>query len=471
MRLIEALRYSPPDCLAFVGAGGKSSALFQAARELVELTGESSRLITPNVIVTTTTHLGAWQADLADHSFMVNSLDEIKSVTQELPGGVVLITGEENNQRLGGLQGEMLDELQRWSAKRQLPLLIEADGARGRPLKAPGGHEPAIPEFASQVVVMAGMSGVDRLLSDDTAHRSEIFADLASIRPGGSITSAAVVKVLLSDCGGLKNIPRTARRQVLINQADTPELQIQAQAIAEQLIPAYEAGIIASLSTKQGQVARENNRAPRSGIEIYKVVEPIAAIILAAGGSSRFGQAKQVLPWRGQPLIRHVALTALQAGLSPVVAVLGANADEVHPAINNLPLRIVNNPKWDEGISTSIKAGLDFLPATMGGAVFLQADQPHIPATLIRSLVDAHQAGLQSIVAPQVDGQRGNPVLFDRRTFARLLELQGDRGGRALFSQYPIEWVSWPDQDILLDIDTVEDYQNFLELHPPEVQA
>ncbi|NJD60976.1 MAG: nucleotidyltransferase family protein, partial [Anaerolineae bacterium] len=193
---------------------------------------------------------------------------------------------------------------------------------------------------------------------------------------------------------------------------------------------------------------------------------PVCGIILAAGGSRRFGQPKQILTWRGEPLIRHVAKTALRAGLDPVIAVLGDAMKEIVPSLKDLNVRIANNERWMEGVSTSICTGLAGLREDVGGAVFLQADQPQIPSQLVKSLVEAHRTTLGPIVAPQIDGMRGNPVLFDRETFPALSGLDGDWGGRALFSHYPIQWITWHDPKVLIDIDSPEDYRKFLEAFP-----
>jgi molybdenum cofactor cytidylyltransferase len=128
-----------------------------------------------------------------------------------------------------------------------------------------------------------------------------------------------------------------------------------------------------------------------------------------------------------------------------------------------MEVQLLHNPDWQEGQSTSLKAGLRSLPPEVGGAVFLLADQPQIPAGLVRLLVEEHSTNLGLIVAPLVDGRRANPVLFDRRTFPILMALIGDVGGRALFAKYPITWVPWHDSAILLDVDTPEDYQRLLD--------
>jgi molybdenum cofactor cytidylyltransferase len=464
MQLINALRYSKPSCLAFVGAGGKTTAIFKAARELLTATRDEQE--TRTVLVSTSTHFGAWQSVYADRFFTINSLSDIAELENDLPSGVVLLTGDEINNYLGGLPPKLLEKVRAIAEDHNLPLFIEADGSHTYPLKAPAEHEPAIPDFAQVVVVVAGLQGLGKTLTKNWVHRPEKFAELSELHIGELVTGDALAKVLLNRNGGLKNIPSNARRIVLLNQADTPELQSDAKTISEKLIPNYHSVLIASLSGENTGFAANGAQTHEQGNGIHAVIEQISGIILAAGGSSRFGEPKQLLPWKGIPLIRHVALLALKAGLSPVIVVTGSSSGGVESVISDLPVRIVNNIEWATGLSSSIKAGITTIPNEVGGAVFLQADQPHIPSALIQSLVAAHEATLCPLIAPQINGQRGNPVLFDSYTFPKLLSLEGDIGGRALFGKFPIQWVPWHDSNLLLDIDSEDDYRNFLRIYP-----
>jgi molybdenum cofactor cytidylyltransferase len=190
--------------------------------------------------------------------------------------------------------------------------------------------------------------------------------------------------------------------------------------------------------------------------------ESVAGIILAAGASQRMGQPKPLLLWRGKPFICHVARTALDAGLAPVVIVIGAHADEVRSALADLPVEIVYNPNWAEGQSTSVRTGLQALPPETTAAIFLLADQPRIPVELVRALMARHAQTQPPIVAPMIEGKRGNPVLFDYSVFPDLMSLQGDAGGRLIFSRYPAAYVPWHDPNLLLDVDTLEDYERLL---------
>lgn len=464
MKLIQALRSSPTVRLAFVGAGGKTSALFQLARELLEVDGDKVTA----VLVTTTTHLAAWQVRLADHAFAVACPDDIHKLTQDMLPGVVLLTGAEGrDSKLCAPAPLMMEKIHDLAEVFHLPLLVEADGARLLPLKAPGENEPAIPGFVTQVGVVAGLSGLGKPLSEAWVHRSQRFANLSGIAEGDTITPEALVKVLMHPQGGIKSIPPGARRNLILTQADSPELLSTASSIAMQLQAVFHQVLICStddagLSCTPSD--RQTDTPPRHALSVRAVFEPVAGIVLAAGGSKRFGSPKQLLNWHGQPFVRQAALTALEAGCSPVVVVTGAYAGQVEAALDGLDVRIANNPNWENGQASSVQAGLRLLSPETGAAVFLLSDQPQVPPTLVRALIEVHRHELNPILAPLVDGQRGNPVLFDRIAFPDLLDLKGDQGGRTLFSRYPVSWLPWQDASLLLDVDTPEAYQALLEL-------
>lgn len=424
-----------PGTVSFIGAGGKTTALFRLAREIAHRSA---------VIATSSTHLGVWQIPLADRHIIAGHPGDIQIPTE----GVVLVTGEIEDNRTTPVNKATLIWLREYSRFHNLPLLIEADGSRQKPLKAPAAHEPPIPEFADTVVVVAGLSVLGKPLTDEHVHRAGIFSQLSGLALGSPITPQAIVKTLTHSQGGLKNIPPHARRVALLNQADTPELQSIGGKLAHELLDHFDAAIVAALQHDNLQT-----------------FEPCAGIILAAGESTRFGSPKQLLDWKGKPFVRQVAETALRSGLEPVVVVTGFHAADVESALSGLPVTIVHNPEYQQGQSASIRAGVASLSSKAGSAIFLLADQPQIPADVIRALVESHGQNMQAILAPLVlEERRANPVLFDRDTFPDLLQLTGDVGGRGIFDKHRVEYLPWHDEILLLDVDKPQDYQKLKEL-------
>jgi len=184
----------------------------------------------------------------------------------------------------------------------------------------------------------------------------------------------------------------------------------------------------------------------------------VGGVILAAGGSKRLGRPKQGLTWQGKPFITHIALQALAAGLEPLKVVLGADQN-LRDALVDLPVMLIENPDWEKGQSTSMKAGLKALPTTCDAVMFLLGDQPQVSAVLIRKLIERWIQNRSLIIAPRVGRQRGNPVLFGQETFSALLQVEGDKGGRGIIDRFDVDYVPWMDQRLLLDVDDDHDIQ------------
>ena len=459
MELLKALHLEPQTRLALVGAGGKTTALFQLARQYLDQGAQ-------RVILSASTHLSLEQAARADHHYQIENQEQLINIKENVPAGTILFTGPvQADQRTSRLDKELLNEVLSLADQCKVPLLVEADGSRRRPLKAPADHEPPIPEWVDTVVVVAGLSGIGKLLGENWVFRPEIFSTLAGESLGSTVTWQSLEEVLLHPNGGLKNIPVGARRVALLNQAERPELQAGGAQLASRLVEGgYDTAVVAALEPPAWLEQYAPQVSGRISQGIFLVRQPLAAVILAAGGSTRLGQPKQLLKWRGEALVRHAAISALQAGLQPVILVTGAFADQVQSAVTDLPLVVAYNRDWAEGQSTSLKTGLQNVNKNTGGVIFLLSDQPQTPVTLLESLMDRHGETLAPIIAPLVDGQRGNPVLFDRQTFPDLFQLQGDTGGRALFQHYPVSWLPWHDPAQLLDIDRPEDYQRLLDM-------
>jgi molybdenum cofactor cytidylyltransferase len=186
----------------------------------------------------------------------------------------------------------------------------------------------------------------------------------------------------------------------------------------------------------------------------------IAAVILAAGGSQRMGQPKQLLLVDGQPMLRRVAEAACPARLTQVVVVIGAHSAQMREALAGLPVCVQYNPDWAEGIGTSLRAGIHALNPDVEAALVILADHPGLSTRLIDRLVDGYQHAGAAIVAPAYRGRRGHPVLFAHTLFPELLRLQGDQGARSLLDRPDADLVciDVDDPAVIQDIDTPDDY-------------
>jgi molybdenum cofactor cytidylyltransferase len=190
----------------------------------------------------------------------------------------------------------------------------------------------------------------------------------------------------------------------------------------------------------------------------------IAAIILAAGLSSRFEggpeETKLVVPLFGKPLVCHITEAALASRARPILVVTGHAATQVEATLENLDLSVISNPDYRTGLASSLKAGIAALPETAAGVLVLLADMPCVSVGLIDRLIQAfgESARAPLAVAPVRAGLRGNPVLIGRDLFDAIKRLEGDRGARALLEaagKDVLECLVYDDA-IEIDIDTKE---------------
>lgn len=187
----------------------------------------------------------------------------------------------------------------------------------------------------------------------------------------------------------------------------------------------------------------------------------VSGLVLAAGSSSRLGQPKQLLPYRGTILLDWVVRTACAAsGLDQVTVVLGRAASEVRARIEPGRARIVENPDYGEGCSSSYQAGLAALDPGAAAVVVVLGDQPGVEAEDIDLLAGEWERSGARILAASYRGVRGHPLLFSRSLFGRLGELQGDKAAWKILDRHP-EWVQDMPVDRTLpgDVDTWRDYE------------
>ncbi|MDB6091212.1 MAG: 4-diphosphocytidyl-2C-methyl-D-erythritol synthase [Gammaproteobacteria bacterium] len=189
------------------------------------------------------------------------------------------------------------------------------------------------------------------------------------------------------------------------------------------------------------------------------------AIVLAAGASTRFGSAKQLVRIAGRPLLHNTVSRAVEVAGSAVIVVLGARAAELAPLLTHSPASVVINRDWREGIASSIRAGVARVPATCNAVMLVLADQAAVTAEDLKRLLGAWRRQPDYVAAAFYSGGMGVPAIFPRSRFRDLSELRGDVGARALLHRNPDRVMRVPMESATLDIDTPED---LLSLDPPQ---
>jgi len=438
MRLQESLTLNRGDIVSFVGAGGKTTAMYRLAQELVGLGWR--------VVTTTTTMIRPPTLEQSEETILEADLTLLlQKVEQALEGHhhVTVATGQKQDEKgkLVGLQPELVGKLT------NIPsidaIIVEADGARGRSLKAPAPYEPPIPPATTILVPMIAVDAIGQPLDERIAHRPELVARLTGASLGDRITPEMAAQVLAHPEGGLKNAPPSARVIALINKVD-PLTLAPAQEVAKNFLSA------SSIDRVLLGVVAE----PEPILECWTKV---AGIILAAGESRRLGHPKQLLPLGQKTMLEHIVEVALSSPFQEVIVVLGHRAEEIQPLLRRV--KVVVNEEWPQGLSSSLRAGLQSLPPGFEACLFLLADQPKVTPQLVESIITRHRRTLAPIVAPRFRGRRGNPVLFARPLFSELLSLEGEEGGRSLIEKHShlVEWVEVDSEEYFLDIDTQED--------------
>ena len=181
------------------------------------------------------------------------------------------------------------------------------------------------------------------------------------------------------------------------------------------------------------------------------------AIVLAAGSSSRFGSPKQLVRVDGRPLLHAAVARAVDVAGHAVSVVLGAHAADFAPLLRHSAASIVINRDWNEGMASSIRAGVSRLPGSCGGVMLVLADQAAVTAEDLRRLATAWRRQPDYVVAAQYGATLGAPAIFPASYFRDLTELHGDRGAQVLFKRNPDRVIRVPMDSASIDIDTPED--------------
>lgn len=443
MRLRDALGVQRGDIVAFVGAGGKTSALFRLAHELRE---DGWR-----VLGTTTTRVAMYEVEQAPFSVPVTAKMQPSQLRDWLNEyGFVFLYGtrETAHHKIVGLHPDVLAGIV--DSVNSDALLIEADGARRLPLKAPRNHEPVIPPDTSLVVPVGGIDVLGQPLDEEHVYNAARICERYGFPEGAAILPPWMAVVLRDAELGLRGVPDRARVVGLLNKVSlNGHDRDRARRVAQLMLR----------SDRIDAVALGAMQVPDH--PVHELQRRVGVIVLAAGMSTRMGRSKPLLPWDGRTVIETIVARLIAARPAEIVVVTGYQGDQVARVLTDLPVRIVHNPDFEHGeMLSSLKAGLRALPDSMAACLVVMGDQPFIDGRVVGRVLTAYAEGQGDIVAPVYRGQRGHPVLFDRRFWPDLLDLE--RGApRDVIRRYADHLATVPVEtdSILRDIDTPEQYQ------------
>jgi molybdenum cofactor cytidylyltransferase len=439
MKLRDAFNVVPGDVVAFVGAGGKTSALMSLGHELAD---EGLR-----VLATTTTRISNSEVDLMPYA-MTPSSGAVALSKALGEHRFVFMYDDVRGDKIYGPSPHLIPQL--LDSLDSDVLLIEADNANGRALKAPYEQEPVIPLEATLVVPVAGLSVLGHPLNDRHVYNSQAIIERYGFVEGNAVRSPWLAQIVRDEELGLKGIPDQARVIALLNQTPTQGF-LRARA-----------RLIARLILRSARVHGVAIGSVRGADPIHEIQRPVGAIVLAAGMSTRMGQSKLLLPWTAKrTIIEHILEQLIMARVDHITIVTGHRSGEVRQLVTPFDVNTVYNARYKTGeMLSSLKAGLQAMPANIAAALVVLGDQPRIQPRIINQVLATYAEGAGDIVAPSYKMRRGHPILIDRRYWHEILTLPDEGAPRDVIDAHQdhIAYVNVDTDSVLRDVDTPQDY-------------
>jgi molybdenum cofactor cytidylyltransferase len=439
MKLQHAFEIVPGDVVAFIGAGGKTSALIALGYELAESGWR--------VLATTTTRITDDQLDLFPVAMRADSAPDDISAALNDDKFVFLYEGIRGTEVYGpepAMVSRLIDVVD------SDVILVEADFAGGLPLKAPHVGEPNIPPETTLVIPVASLAVLGQPLDSDHVYNAQAIIDRYGFPEGGRIKSPWVAQVIRDEALGLHGVPGKTRVIAFLNQASAT---------------GYNRGRARAIARMALRQARLNGVAIGSarGVEpVLEVRRAVGAVVLAAGMSTRMGESKVLLPWTdGKTIIEQIVETLLQSRVDHVVVVTGYMAREVKERLSPLGVTIAHNRSYKSGeMISSLKVGLAALPDHVAAAMVVLGDQPRLQPKVLYQVLSAHAESAGELIIPSFERRRGHPILIGRRYWPEIAALPKDGTLRDVIETHAdhIRYVPVDTDSILRDVDTPADY-------------
>jgi molybdenum cofactor cytidylyltransferase len=440
--LVTALGIQPSDLVALVGGGGKSSLMFSLADEW------------EGVVVTTTTRIFTEQMKNAsavcvlENDSTLGASDNICLSEALKNKRRCLVIGTLKGKKAHGVSTEVPMEI--LDREDVTLVVVEADGSRMKPCKAPTEHEPVMPIGTSLVVPVVGIDAVGYRIGR-VCHRPERVSDVTGLKESEILTASATATLLTHARGGLKDVPQDSRVVPFINKVETKERIISARTIAKEAL-------------HEDRISRVVLGAVKSQNKVLEVHRRVTAIVLAAGESVRMGHVKQLLPWGESTVLGTTIGNLKRSGVHDILLVTGYDAAEVERIGNEQDVSTIYNPDYSDGeMLSSLKVAIRSLPDNREAILVVLADQPMVDSETTDQILIAFWQERGELIAPKYKDKRGNPVLIGRRFFPELLSLPHGGAPRDLLSQKAdaLHLIPVNTPSVLHDLDSPEDYERW----------
>lgn len=453
----QAIKMNNRELVAITGGGGKTSLMKALTGDLsggIVATATTRLALSetgmfPKVIIFSSEKSARATEQSSQHTAVSSRAELLREVEEVLEeGGSCLVVGDLHGDKVLGVPVDLPGRL--FLLENVNYVLVEADGSRRLPCKAPGPHEPVVPAQATIVIPTVGIECLDKPLKD-IAHRPDLVSDITGLELEQSMTEEALARLITHSNGGLKGVPRGARVVPFINKVDRIEQQEKARNVARMIL-------------EEDRIDRVVSGALRTDRPIRETHRRMTAVVLAAGQSSRMGAPKQLLPW-GDTTVLGQTIDNLQRSLvNEVVVISGFQAEAIGEVAARYGVKTMVNQDFENGgMISSVQTALRVLPDNREAILVMLADQPMIEPETVDVLMKAWLGNRGELIAPVFNGRRGNPVIFGRRYFDELLAVSRGANPREVLERRvdEIEMVAVDSETIFHDLDRLDDYDRW----------
>ena len=435
MKLFKELNISleNQELISITGGGGKTTSMFRLARELLKYDKK--------VLLTTTTAI--MKPDESKYERMYLTQDTDYKTIQASSSGITVLGSKINKMnKLIGVEQQIIDEI--FKSKKFDYIIVEADGSKRKPIKAPASHEPVIPALTTKTIGIIGMDAVGQKIYEENVHRARLFSQVTNSKLGDRIDETTIYNLIVSPEGIFKNSPSESQNYIILNKSETKNRNLVSQKVKSKLVSN-------KINIKKiiiGSIGKEVK---------------VTGIIMASGFSRRMKTDKLLLKLGDKMVLEKVIESCVKSSLDDIIVIY--RKEEVKNIATEYNLKAVLNENAIEGQSASIKLGVNNIDKDTKGIMFIVGDQPHLDPLTIDAIIDKFENNQEKIIIPIYDGNKGNPTIFPVSLKEQLNALKGDVGGKEVINSNleQVDYVEIENHQAGVDMDTVEEYEKLKE--------